>query len=413
MLAGTELNDDPLAPISTCGQRLRRRGRRRRAGRVADRRAALQREARDAGRLDRRPARRHRPDQGGDAQAHLRRPRGDPLRHRPAHQPRHLRHQRAARPGAAHPGGPAQHPRGARPADPRLPGAHPARHPDGLLGQPGGLHQPRHASSRRSRTASRRRSSPTTRRTSQIAADDHPPGGVDRARRARRSSIPDDVRLLVEEISHRRPRERPRRPVLRRLGARGHLGASSCWPRTSSAAALATGDDPVHPAPLRPATCCCRPSPARSRWSTRASSRAPKWWRGKLIGQAVEEAVRRQLPRDRQGARQRRRGRQGPLRPDRALVRGRQRGHGLRRDSPSPSYEPSPGRDPRPDGPRRSSRRHAARSRPSGRRAGARRAPPAPEARPPRPRQRVSYKEMLKFQLLRPQKAGRGRGEVN
>ena len=173
VLAGCELNDDPLAPISTCGQRLVAE-----AGDDAPvewlaARAALPREARHARRLDRRPDRRHRPDQGGDAQAHLRRPGGHPLRHHPAHQPRHLRDQRAARPRAAHPGRPAQHPRGARPPDPRLPGAHPARHPDGVLGQPRGLHQPRQASSRRSRTASRRRSSPTTRPTSQIAARHH------------------------------------------------------------------------------------------------------------------------------------------------------------------------------------------------------------------------------------------------
>ena len=115
-----ELNDDPLAPISTCGQRLVQE-----AGDDAPvewmtARAALQREAGDAGRLDRRPPRRHRSDQGGDPQAHLRRSGGHPLRDHPAHQPRHLRHQRAARPRAAHPGRPVQHPRGARPADPRL-----------------------------------------------------------------------------------------------------------------------------------------------------------------------------------------------------------------------------------------------------------------------------------------------------
>ena len=143
VLAGSELNDDPLAPISTWGQRLVQE-----AGDDAPvewmtRRAALQREAGDAGRLDRRPPRRHRPDQGGDPQAHLRRPGGDPLRDHPAHQPRHLRDQRAPRPRAAHPGGPVQHPRGARPADPRLSRAHPARPHDGLLGQPRGLHEPR------------------------------------------------------------------------------------------------------------------------------------------------------------------------------------------------------------------------------------------------------------------------------
>jgi hypothetical protein len=219
VLAGSELNDDPLAPISTTGPAAGRGDRRRRTGRVAAPGGALQREARDARRLDRRPARRHRPDQGGDPQADLRRPRGDPLRDHPAHQPRHLRDQRAARPGAAHPGRPAEHPRGARPADPRLPGAHPDRHPDGLLGQPGGLHEPRqhHHAAQGPHLLPDPHPLPAGRGD---RGDDHRPGGLDRARwRGRRSR--EEVRLLVEEISLRRPGERPRRPDLRGLGAGG------------------------------------------------------------------------------------------------------------------------------------------------------------------------------------------------
>ncbi len=66
-----------------------------------------------------------------------------PLRPDPAHEPRHLRDQRAARPRRADPGRPAQHPRGARRPDPRLhapPAARPVRRRER---QPRGLHEPR------------------------------------------------------------------------------------------------------------------------------------------------------------------------------------------------------------------------------------------------------------------------------
>ena len=65
-----------------------------------------------------------------------------PLRPGAPHQPRHLRHQRAARPGRAHPGRPAQRARGARRPDPRLQGAAAARRGARRVGQPRGLHQP-------------------------------------------------------------------------------------------------------------------------------------------------------------------------------------------------------------------------------------------------------------------------------
>ena len=251
VLAGSEINDDPLAPISTWGAAPGRRGRRRHADRLAAARGALQREARDAGRHDRRPDRRHRSDQGGDPQAHLRRPGGHPLRHRPAHQPRHLRDQRAARPRAAHPGRPAQHPRGARPPDPRLPGAPPARHALRLLRQPRGLHEPRHdhhaaqgphrVADPHPLPAERRRSRPQI--TAQEAWTERDDAPVVIRRRSR---------LLVEEIIDRRARERARRPELRRLGAASRSRRSSSWSRTSSGARLRDRRPAGLPARLRP-----------------------------------------------------------------------------------------------------------------------------------------------------------------
>ncbi len=85
--------------------------------------------------------RRHRPDQGGAQPAHLRRRGRDPLRHRAAHQPGHLLHQRVARFAAAHPGRPAQHHGGAGHPDPRLQHPLSARRADGVHGQPRGLYQ--------------------------------------------------------------------------------------------------------------------------------------------------------------------------------------------------------------------------------------------------------------------------------
>ena len=61
----------------------------------------------------------------------------------PAHQPRHLRHQRAARPRRAHPGRPAQRARGARRPGPRLQDPPAARRAARRVGQPRGLHEPR------------------------------------------------------------------------------------------------------------------------------------------------------------------------------------------------------------------------------------------------------------------------------
>ena len=116
---------------------------RRSADRLADARRALSREAGHARRHGRGPHRRHRSDQGRQPAPHVRGRGSDPLRHHSAHEPRHLRHQRAARPRAAHSGGAAEHPRRARPADPRFSGAHSDGRRARLQRQPGGLHEPR------------------------------------------------------------------------------------------------------------------------------------------------------------------------------------------------------------------------------------------------------------------------------
>ena len=118
------------------------RGGRRHPDRLGPPLRALRREAGHPRHLDRRPHRRGRPDQDRRGPLPLRRA-GAPLRPRAAGQPGHLRHQRAAGPGRADPGGPAERARGARRPDPRPPDPPAARRRAGGHGQPRGLHQPR------------------------------------------------------------------------------------------------------------------------------------------------------------------------------------------------------------------------------------------------------------------------------
>ena len=129
-------------PRSTSTRATSSPSRRRHADRLDPPRPPLRREAGDPGHVDRRPHRRNRPDQGRPGPLPLRRA-DHALRPDSAHQPRHLRHQRAARPRRADPGRPLQRARGARHPDPRLPDPPAARHHARLLRQPRGLHQPR------------------------------------------------------------------------------------------------------------------------------------------------------------------------------------------------------------------------------------------------------------------------------
>ncbi len=142
VIAGSELNEHPFHPITPAGAAGRPRRRRRPADRLAAPLDALRREAGHPGHQRRRPDRRRRPDPGRRG-PHARRPRDHPLRPRPAHQPWHLRGQRAARPRRAHPGVAAQRPGGARHPGPRLPAAPAARPAARGQRQPGGLHEPR------------------------------------------------------------------------------------------------------------------------------------------------------------------------------------------------------------------------------------------------------------------------------
>ena len=117
---GCEINDHPYAPVCARCRRLHAElGDDLPVGLAAPQRA-VRREARHPRHQRRRPDRRHRPDQGRRG-PHARRPGDRALRPGAAHQPRHLRHQRAARPGRADPGVAAQRARGARHPGPRLP----------------------------------------------------------------------------------------------------------------------------------------------------------------------------------------------------------------------------------------------------------------------------------------------------
>ncbi len=102
----------------------------------------LRREARHPGRLHRRPDRRRRSHQGRRGPPPGRRVH-HPLRPAAAQQPRHLLHQRAARPDGEGAGGAVQRDGGARRPGEGLPGAPAPRRAGGRQREPRGLHQPR------------------------------------------------------------------------------------------------------------------------------------------------------------------------------------------------------------------------------------------------------------------------------
>ena len=119
IVAGSEINDDPYAPVSRYARDLVAEHGEDTPDHVGPPRRPLRREAGDAGHVDRRPDRRGRPDQGRRGPLPLRRA-DAALRPGAPDQPRHLRHQRAPRPRRADPGRPAQRARGARHPGPRL-----------------------------------------------------------------------------------------------------------------------------------------------------------------------------------------------------------------------------------------------------------------------------------------------------
>ena len=124
VVAGSEINDDPFAPVSRYARELIAErgdetpiewiGRERRYGeKLATPDVSM---ADLIGDID--------PVKALSPEARLRARGRHPVRDHPAHQPRHLRHQRIAGPAGPHPGGPAQHHGGAGHPDPQLPRAH-------------------------------------------------------------------------------------------------------------------------------------------------------------------------------------------------------------------------------------------------------------------------------------------------
>ena len=250
-------------PVSHARPRPRRRARRRHADRVGAPRPPLRREARHARHVDRRPHRRGRPDQGRRGSLPLRRAH-DPLRPRAAHQPRHLRHQRAARPRRAHPGRSAQRARRARRADPRLQDPPAARRAARRVGEPRGLHQPRphhHAAEGPLRFAD-----PHALPARDRARDgDHRPGG------ARRS--PATGLQVVGARLHDRDRRRDlaaraalaaRQPALGRVGAAVDLQLRDAGRQRGPPRAARSGETRGRAAGLRP----------RRRWPRRRRARS-------------------------------------------------------------------------------------------------------------------------------------------
>jgi len=193
--------------------------------------------------------------------------------------------------------------------------------------------------------------------------------------------IPDDVRVMIEEISLA---ARESDLVDQSSGVSARVAISALELLASNLAGARHPGQSGLPAPLRPPHAAAgdhrqgrdglRGGAAGGRGGGPAADRA-----------GGQEGVRRPLPRGGQGVGQRRRGRQGALRPHHPLVRGRKRGDGLGRAAvrrvrgrdPARAGPQGAGGPPRP-GPR------GARAR---RRDDPRGAAPAPQARPRRPRQ--------------------------
>ncbi len=114
---GCEIHDNPYQPICRRCRDLIADARRRHAHRLAEPRAALRGKAGDARRHHRRHDRRYRSHQGRAPRPGYLRRADRALRPAAARQPRHLRHQRTARPRRQDSGGPVQHHAGRRRAD--------------------------------------------------------------------------------------------------------------------------------------------------------------------------------------------------------------------------------------------------------------------------------------------------------
>ena len=218
VVAGCEINDHPYAPVCARCRRLAAElgdelpvAWKHRGERYGEKLATP-----DTSR--RRPDRRRRPDQGRRG-SHARRSRDGPLRPGAAHQPRHLRDQRAARPGRAHPGRAAQRARGARHPGPRL---HRCGCPLDLLlrgqRQPRGLHQPRPDHHPAEGPLRRRGPHALPARARRRAGVDAPGGAVDWGDDAVAARCPTTCsRWSPASPAH--VRESPAgRPALRRLG---------------------------------------------------------------------------------------------------------------------------------------------------------------------------------------------------
>ncbi len=281
----------PFAPICT---RVPARARRARATRCRSsgsaRDAALRREARHARRLDRRPDRRDRSDQG--RRGPLPRRRGDdPLRPRPAHQPRHLRHQRAARPDREGAGRPLQPDGGEGRPDQRLQDPPAARRRDRRQRQPRGLHQPRphhHAAE-----GSLRRPDPHP-----LSAHASRTRSRSWSRRCRRSTapaaplrVPDFIKEILAQLTFE---ARASNEINQASGVSVRVTINNyesviAQRREARRAARRARD---RAAPHRPARACSRRPRARSSSSTPARSKKASDLIERLLNRAVLEGLR-------------------------------------------------------------------------------------------------------------------------
>ena len=285
IVAGSEINDDPYHPVSPHARDLVERARRRHADhwvhrdeRFGEKLATPDTSIADLiGEVD--------PIKVAEGRYLVRRAH-PALRPRAADQPRHLRDQRAARPRRAHPGRPAQRARRARRADPRLQDPPAARRHAGRVGQPRGLHQPR--SHHHAAEGPLRQPDPHPLPARGRDRDgDHAPGGAPGLDVGGVTvNVPDYIERDRRHVQPPGPREQPRQPALRRVGAPHRSATSRCSAPTRCAAACVPARPTVVPRVVRPRCARRVDRAARSR-----SSRSRRVATASILENLVKGAV--------------------------------------------------------------------------------------------------------------------------
>ena len=129
-----------------------------------------------------------------------------------------------------------------------------------------------------------------------LAAEITAPGGLDRARAVEEVVMPELVRDADRGDRDRGARERARRPELGRLARGWRSRPSSSWSRTSSAAALATGDRAGPSADAAISSMLLPAITGKVELVYEGEQQGTEVVARKLVGQAVKQVFERRFP---------------------------------------------------------------------------------------------------------------------